>query len=159
MDNIEIERKFLVKGDFLPFVTKKEKIVQAYLCASPEKAVRIRIKGDLAYITVKGPSNENGFSRCEFEYPIPLADAKEMLTLSDSLIEKERNYIPMGEYVFEIDVFHGVHEGLIVAELELKSEDETFEKPDWLGEEVTGDERYYNAYLAFHPFTESSNHS
>ncbi|GHT76807.1 CYTH domain-containing protein [Bacteroidia bacterium] len=146
---IEIERKFLVKGDFLPFVSKTEKIVQAYLLAEPEKTVRIRIKGDSAYLTVKGEANANGFSRLEFEYPIPVEDAQKMLALTATgRIEKERNYVLFGDHLFEVDVFHGKHEGLIIAELELESEDEAFEKPEWLGEEVTGDERYYNAYLA-----------
>ena len=146
---IEIERKFLVKGDFLPFVSKKERIVQAYLLASPEKAVRVRIKGDSAYITIKGAVNTNGFSCIEFEYRIPVEDAQQLLTLASSgRIEKERNYVPFGGHVFEVDVFQGTHAGLVIAELELESEDEFFEKPDWLGDEVTGDERYYNAYLA-----------
>ena len=146
---IEIERKFLVKGDFLPFVSKKERIVQAYLLASPEKTMRVRIKGDSAYITIKGSANINGFSLLEFEYPIPLEDAQQLLQLAPShRIEKERNYVSFGGHIFEVDVFQGYHEGLIIAELELESEDEFFEKPDWLGDEVTGDERYYNAYLA-----------
>jgi CYTH domain-containing protein len=148
---IEIERKFLVKGDFLPFVDKKTSIVQGYLCGSKKRTVRVRIKDDSAFITIKGPSNENGFARAEYEYPIPVSDAVEIMKLSDSIIEKERYYIPVKDgHTFEVDVFHGAHEGLIIAELELQSEDEVFEKPDWLGEEVTGDERYYNAYLAKH---------
>ncbi len=156
--SIEIERKFLVKGDFLPFVKRKEKIVQAYLCASEERTVRIRIKGEAAFITIKGPSNKNGFSRCEFEYPVPVADAEEMLSLCYAgFIEKERHYVESGKHTFEVDVFHGANEGLILAELELESETEPYEKPDWLGEEVTGDERYYNAYLTLHPYT--SGHS
>jgi CYTH domain-containing protein len=146
---IEIERKFLVKGDFSPFVTKKVRIVQAYLTTTPERTVRVRITGDTAFLTIKGETNANGFSRLEFEYPIPVPDAQAMLKLAQpGFIEKERNYVPFGNHVFEVDVFHGVHEGLVIAELELQSETEAFEKPDWLGEEVTGDERYYNAYLA-----------
>ncbi|MDR0865532.1 MAG: CYTH domain-containing protein [Candidatus Symbiothrix sp.] len=151
-NNIEIERKFLVKGDFYPQVVKKERIVQAYLVSTLERTVRIRIKGENAFLTIKGAANENGFSRLEFEYPIPLADAQVMLELAQpGFIEKERNYVPFKNHLFEVDVFHGVHEGLIIAELELESEQEEFDKPDWLGEEVTGDERYYNAYLASHP--------
>jgi CYTH domain-containing protein len=146
---IEIERKFLVKGDFLPFVKRTDKIIQAYIYSSPEKTVRIRIKGEKAFITIKGPSNTNGFSRCEFEYPVPVADAEEMLKLcSPGYIEKERHYVEYEGHTFEVDVFHGAHEGLILAELELESETEPYQSPDWLGEEVTGDERYYNAYLA-----------
>ena len=150
--SIEIERKFLVKGDFLSSVKRKEKIIQAYLCASPGKAVRVRIKGEKAYFTIKGPSNSKGFSHAEFEYEIPVSDAEEILKLCDSgFIEKERHYVEFGGHTFEVDVFHGVNEGLILAELELESEKEPYEKPDWLGEEVTGDERYYNAYLASRP--------
>ena len=147
--SIEIERKFLITGNFMPFVQKTEKIAQGYLCASYERTVRVRIKGDSAFITIKGPSNENGFSRAEYEYSIPLVDAEELLKLCETFIEKERHYIPVGKHQFEVDVFHGLHEGLVIAELELQSEEEVFERPDWLGEEVTGDKRYYNAYLAF----------
>lgn len=148
-DHIEIERKFLVIGDFTPFIEKTERIVQAYLVASIERTVRIRIKGDSAFLTIKGASNENGFSRMEFEYPIPVQDAQDLLELAEpGFIEKERHYILYKNHLFEVDVFHGKHEGLVIAELELESEDEAFEKPDWLGEEVTGDQRYYNAYLA-----------
>ena len=150
---IEIERKFLVNGDFLPYVTRKEKIVQAYICNTPEKVVRVRMKGERAYITIKGPSNEKGFSRCEFEYEIPVADAEEMLKLCEPcFIEKVRHYVFFENHTFEIDVFSGANEGLVLAELELESEHEAFAKPDWLGEEVTGNSRYYNAYLALHPF-------
>jgi len=150
---IEIERKFLVKGDFLPYTTKKERIIQAYICNTPEKNVRVRIKEEKAYITIKGPSGKNGFSRCEFEYEIPVADAEEMLKLCESgFIEKTRHYVTYENHTFEIDVFSGANEGLVLAELELESEQEPFAKPDWLGEEVTGNIRYYNAYLAQHPF-------
>jgi Uncharacterized protein conserved in bacteria len=145
---IEIERKFLIKGDFRPFAIRKVSIVQGYLCAEPERTVRVRIKDDSAYLTIKGPGNENGFSRLEFEYEIPLEDGREMLKLSRQLIEKDRFLVPSGNHTYEVDVFRGRHKGLIIAELELDSESESFEKPDWLGEEVTGDERYYNAYLA-----------
>ncbi len=156
---IEIERKFLIKGDFFPFVTRKEKIVQAYLCNKPDKNVRVRIKGEKAYITVKGPSNKNGFSRCEFEYEIPVADAEKMLELCEpGFIEKVRHYVACENHTFEIDVFHGANEGLVLAELELESESEDFPRPDWLGEEVTGDVRYYNAYMIQHPF-KGINHS
>ncbi|GHT77296.1 CYTH domain-containing protein [Bacteroidia bacterium] len=151
--SIEIERKFLVKGDFLPFSTKKERIIQAYLSVDPERTVRIRTKGEKAYITIKGASNANGFSHVEFEYPVPLEDAEKMLELAVSgKIDKERHYIPVGNHIFEVDVFHGNHEGLIIAELELSAENEPFNRPDWLGEEVTGIEKYYNAYLAIHSF-------
>ncbi len=146
---IEIERKFLVNGDFYPYVKQTVRIKQGYLCAEKERTVRVRIKNDAGFITIKGPANVNGFARCEFEYPVPLADAEEMLALCPPIvIDKERHYIPFGNHTFEVDVFHGVHEGLVIAELELESESESFERPEWLGEEVTGDKRYYNAYLS-----------
>lgn len=148
---IEIERKFLVKGDFRPLALRRERIVQAYLVAEPERTVRVRIKGEQAYLTIKGPSNNNGFARAEYEYAIPVADAQSMLELAlPSVIDKERYYVPWGGHTFEVDVFHGVHEGLVIAELELEREDEPFERPDWLAEEVTGQKEYYNAYLATH---------
>lgn len=146
---LEIERKFLVVGDFLPFVTRKVQIAQAYLCVSKERTIRVRVKGEEAFLTIKGASNANGFSRLEFEYPVPVEDARQMIRLSPfPIIEKERCYVPVGQHVYEVDIFHGEKEGLVLAELELESETETFEKPDWLGQEVTGDERYYNAFMA-----------
>jgi CYTH domain-containing protein len=148
---IEIERKFLVKGDFYPFAVYNERIVQGYLCASKEMTVRVRIKKESAFITIKGLSEQKGLSRAEFEYEIPVADALEIADLCQSTIIKERYYIPEGNHIFEVDVFHGDNEGLIIAELELQSEDEPFSRPDWLGEEVTGDKRYYNALLSTHP--------
>jgi len=156
---IEIERKFLLKGDFHFHAIKKVRITQGYLCASSERTVRVRIKDEEAFITIKGPSGKTGISRAEFEYAIPYPDAIEMMKLCHSTpIEKERYYVPNGKHTFEIDVFHGAHEGLVVAELELDSENEPFNRPDWLGEEVTGDVRYYNSYLSTHPFN-PSNHS
>ena len=150
-NHIEIERKFLVKGDFYPYVLKKERIVQAYLTSTKERTVRIRVKGEEAFLTIKGAANKNGFSCKEFEYTIPLADAQEILELAQpGLIEKERHYIPYKNHLFEVDVFFGANEGLVIAELELQSEDEVFEKPEWLGEEVTNQKQYYNAYLASH---------
>jgi CYTH domain-containing protein len=150
MKNIEIERKFLVKGDFYSLANRKVKIVQAYLSAVPERSVRVRLKDDSAFLTIKGQANENGFSRAEFEYPIPVKDAEEIINLCEGIIEKERYYVPSGEHIFEVDVFHGAHEGLIIAELELQSENETFEKPDWIDREVTGNKQYYNSWLARH---------
>ena len=153
---IEIERKFLLKGDFHPYSIGKVKIIQGYLCASTERTVRVRIKEESAFITIKGPSGKTGFSRAEFEYEIPLVDGLEIMKLCQSTIEKERYYVPNGKHTFEVDVFCGVHEGLVIAELELSSEDEPFDCPDWLGEEVTGDRRYYNSYLSTHPFKASA---
>jgi CYTH domain-containing protein len=150
MNTIEIERKFLVNGDFLPFAVNNTKIVQGYLSTISGRTVRVRLKGDAAFITIKGATNKNGFSRSEYEYQIPVEDAEEIIKLCDSVIEKERFYIPFAEHIFEVDVFHGRHEGLIIAELELQSETESFERPDWLGKEVTGKREYYNSWLSEH---------
>jgi CYTH domain-containing protein len=153
---IEIERKFLVKGDFYRHAIGKERIVQGYLCVSNEWTIRVRIKGENAFITIKRPNEETGFSHLEFEYAIPYLHAVEIINLCRSKIEKERYYVPCGQHVFEVDVFHGIHEGLVIAELELSSEDEAFHRPDWIGEEVTGDERYYNSYLSMLSLTPSN---
>jgi len=153
---IEIERKFLVKGDFYPYAIKKSRIIQGYLCISGGITVRVRLKDESAFITIKGPSGRTGFSRAEFEYPIPYTDAVELMNLCQSIIEKDRYYVLEGKRTFEVDVFHGVHEGLVIAELELSSENETFNRPDWLGKEVTGDARYYNSYLSTHHFIGSN---
>ncbi len=156
--NIEIERKFLVKSpqndivisDFLDKeASRKFTIQQGYILASKEKTVRIRIKADKGFITIKSEANENGFSRFEWEKEISLNDAEQLLELCDEyIIDKTRYEVIFKGKTFEVDVFHGIHDGLLLAELELKTEDEPFEKPDWLGEEVTGDVRYYNAWLS-----------
>lgn len=152
----EIERKFLVKNtDFIKVTKSKHYIVQAFLNSTPERTVRIRIKDDLAFLTIKGKSNAEGTTRSEWEYEIPVVDAQAMLKLCEpGSIEKYRYIIPVGEHEFEVDVFEGENQGLIVAEVELESADEYFEKPDWLGEEVTGDVRYYNSNLSKKPFSE-----
>lgn len=149
---IEIERKFLVKGDFTPFVSKRIKMQQAYLSVTPKSTVRVRIKGEKGFLTTKGPSDQKRFSHAEFEYQIPFADAEKIMKLAPSgTIEKVRNYVPYQGHTYEVDVFEGRHKGLVFAELELESEKEAFEKPEWLGKEVTGDIRYYNSYLSTHP--------
>jgi CYTH domain-containing protein len=114
--------------------------------------VRVRAKGELGYLTIKGKTNENGFSRFEWEKEISLSDAEQLLELCDKfIIFKTRYEVPYKGKTFEIDVFHGLHEGLVIAELELQAENESYEKPDWLGKEVTGDVRYYNAWLSKRP--------
>lgn len=153
----EIERKFLVRGDFMPYVSGSERLTQGYLCSAAERTVRVRIKGEKAFLTIKGQSSADGLSRYEWEKEIPLSEAKELLALCEKgMIDKTRHIVRLpyegAEAVFEIDVFHGENQGLILAEIELDSEDETFDRPDWLGEEVTGDVRYYNSYLSAHPF-------
>lgn len=150
----EIERKFLVKGDFLSHVYNAQRIVQGYICSQPGRTVRVRIRGEEGFLTIKGASDEKGLSRYEFEQKIPLADAEVLLTLCEpGVIDKVRHLVKADMYTWEIDVFHGENEGLILAEIELSSEDEPFEKPDWLGEEVSGDRRYYNSMLTKHPYT------
>ncbi|MEO1010671.1 MAG: CYTH domain-containing protein [Bacteroidota bacterium] len=152
---IEIERKFLV--DSLAF--KEEafsvtRIVQGFLNTDPERTVRIRIDGDFGYITVKGLSNETGTARFEWEKELDLEEAEALLRLCEPVIlEKVRYRIPHEEHTFEVDEFLGSNQGLIVAEIELQSEDEPFERPQWLGEEVTGDVRYYNSSLSKKPYT------
>ncbi|KOP37007.1 CYTH domain-containing protein [Flavobacterium sp. WLB] len=151
---LEIERKFLVKSDdFKEQAFAKNQIAQGYLSSIAERTVRVRIKGDKAFLTIKGIGHQGGMSRFEWENQIPLDEAAELLKLCEKgKIEKTRYEIKFGKHIYEVDEFYGENEGLTMAEIELQSEDESFEKPDWLGEEVTNDERYYNAYLSKNPF-------
>ncbi|MFO0495752.1 MAG: CYTH domain-containing protein [Flavobacteriia bacterium] len=145
---MEIERKFLVKEQLWEAIEKPSpsRIVQAYLLNSPEKTVRIRIKGTKGFLTIKGPTQ--GISRAEFEYEIPLKDADELIsTFAEKVIEKFRYEISFKNHLWEVDVFTGKLEGLYLAEIELNSEDEHFELPDWVGEEVSTDPNYYNSNL------------
>ena len=150
----EIERKFLVKGDFKKHATKATKIIQGFLSTVPERTVRVRIKGDKGYLTVKGIGNKSGASRFEWEKEISVEDAKDLMAICEpGVIDKTRFIVPAGnDLFFEVDEFYGDNEGLTVAEIELPSEDTPFEKPDWLGEEVTGDVRYYNSMLMKNPY-------
>lgn len=151
--NIEIERKFLVKGAFKSFATKSYRIIQGYLILDNKKSVRIRIKGEKGYITIKNKPNENGFSTFFWESEIPIKEANQLLMLCENcVIEKTRYEVPFGTKNFEVDVFHGINDGLIVAELELKNKDDSFEKPVWLGMEVTNDKRYYNTFISKNPY-------
>jgi len=147
---IEIERKFLAQGDAwrgAPAVY----FCQGYLNRSKERTVRIRVAGEQGFLTIKGATS--GASRVEFEYDIPIADAKQMLALCDGpLIEKYRRKISYEGMVWEVDEFLGDNQGLVVAEIELESESQTFAKPDWVGDEVTQDARYYNSNLSLQPF-------
>lgn len=150
---LEIERKFLVDGDFLDQAEDSLHIVQGYLSLDKARTVRIRIQNEKAFLTIKGETNASGLSRYEWEKEIDQKEAKELLKLIiGSSIEKTRYRIPIGNHIFEVDVFSGENEGLILAEVELESETEAFEKPDWLGKEVSGDPRYYNANLVLNPF-------
>lgn len=152
---LEIERKFLVQGDFKSDAYKNERICQGYIVTNSNgRSVRIRIRGNKGYITIKGASNASGLSRFEWEKEIPLPEAEQLLAICDpGVIDKTRYLVKAGKHIFEVDEFHDQNEGLIIAEVELGSEDEQYEKPDWLGQEVTGDERYYNAYLSKNPYT------
>lgn len=135
--------------------THKSCIKQGYLPTQPTCSVRIRLEDDLAWLTIKGQGNASGTTRYEWEKTIEPGEAAELLELcTGHLIDKERFRVPVGPHCYEVDVFHGINEGLVVAEIELSDEHETFERPDWLGEEVTGQKRYYNASLTAHPFTE-----
>jgi len=152
----EIERKFLLKGDFLREVYESHHIIQGYLNSSKDRTVRVRISDNRASITVKGPSADNGLSHSEWEKEIAIEDAKDLMALAEPTpIEKTRHLIRTAgkSHPWEIDVFEGANAGLVLAEIELDSVDETVVLPDWIGEEVTGDIRYYNAYLSNHPFT------
>jgi adenylate cyclase len=145
---IETERKFLVKGEFRDKAIKSMDILQAYISVDPLKTIRIRIRGDEAFLTIKSPRVPGKIGRFEWEYSIPAEDAKMMLSIClPGKVVKTRYIVPYMEHEFEVDVFHDKNEGLIIAELELNSEDEEFEKPDWLGEEVTGDPQYYSSNL------------
>jgi len=149
----EIERKFLVKGDFKTPAVGQQKIVQGYLSTVPERTVRVRIKGDHGYITVKGIGSASGATRFEWEQEISVDEVESLLALCEpGVIDKVRYLVKAGDHTFEVDEFHGDNEGLVVAEVELGSEDETFDKPEWLGQEVTGEDRYYNAMLMRNPY-------
>jgi len=146
----EIERKFLVTStEFLSENTKSNRIVQGYLNSNSERTVRVRIKGNKGFLTIKGKGNESGTTRFEWEKEIPVAEAAQLLLLcEEGVIDKIRYEIPFGKHLYEVDIFEGDNTGLIIAEIELNEENESFEKPNWLGDEVTGDERYYNAFLS-----------
>lgn len=149
---IEIERKFLVRDETWRAGARGVPFRQGYLSTHRERTVRVRREGDRAVLTIKGPSV--GARRTELEYEIPVADADELLALCEQpLIEKTRYRVPVGAHVFEVDEFHGVNAGLVLAEVELADEAERFERPAWLGEEVTDDPRYVNANLVAHPYT------
>ncbi len=151
----EIERKFLVTStDYRKHAIARNFIAQGYLNSDPERTVRIRIKGEIGFITIKGKANEAMTTRFEWETEISLAEAKPMLEMCESgRIEKMRYEVRCGKHIFEIDEFEGENSGLIVAEIELSDENEAFQKPEWLGAEVTADARYYNASLSKNPYS------
>ena len=151
---IEIERKFLVlNADFKTAASSQNRIVQGYLNSHPERTVRVRIKGDKGFLTIKGKSYASGTTRMEWEKEIPLLEAEQLLLLCEKgVIDKIRYEIPIGNHIYEVDLFEGENKGLTIAEIELRSENESFEKPNWLGQEVTTDKRYYNSYLSKNPY-------
>jgi CYTH domain-containing protein len=151
----EIERKFLVTNtDFISESNSNNRIVQGYLNSDPSRTVRVRIKGEQGFLTIKGKGNASGTTRFEWEKEIDVAEAEALLLLCEKgIIDKIRYEILVGKHTFEVDVFSGENQGLVMAEVELSEENEFFEKPKWLGIEVTGDKRYFNSYLSENPFT------
>ena len=154
MSGLEIERKFLVVNEsYKELATSSTHIKQGYICSDRGRTVRVRIRGHQAFLTIKGPSFDNGLSRYEFEKEITLDEAEHLFRLcGPGVIDKTRYLVPVGNHVFEVDEFYGDNEGLVVAEVELSSVDEVFERPTFLGIEVTGDRRYYNSMLTLKPY-------
>ncbi len=150
---VEIERKFLLAGEGWRALGQPVLLRQGYLSSDPERVVRVRVEGERACMTIKGRSV--GATRGEWEYPIPLADANELLEglCQQPIVEKFRRQIEFAGKVWEVDEFLGVNQGLVLAEIELASEDQPFDKPEWIGEEVTHDKRYFNSNLVRHPFS------
>ena len=155
MSGLEIERKFLVRNDdYKRQAFGSSRICQGYICSGHGRTVRVRIRDDRGYLTIKGPSDAAGLSRYEFEKEITMDEARQLMKLCEpGSIDQTRNLVKSGAHTFEVDEFYGENAGLVMAEVELRSEDEPFEKPDFIGREVTGDRRYYNAHLVKHPFS------
>ncbi|MDD7564199.1 MAG: CYTH domain-containing protein [Alloprevotella sp.] len=150
---LEIERKFLVKGDYKTQATSSTRIKQGYICSERGRTVRVRLRDTKAYLTIKGPSRDNGLSRYEFEKEITFDEALSLFALCEpGIVDKVRWLVPAGNHTFEVDEFFGDNAGLVVAEVELSRADEFFIKPDFIGKEVTGDRRYYNSQLRKNPY-------
>lgn len=154
MDGLEIERKFLVTDDsYKQLAYDSSRITQGYICSDRGRTVRVRLRGHRGFLTIKGPSDAAGMSRYEFEKEITPAEAEQLFRLCEpGVIDKTRWLVRSGNHTFEVDEFYGDNAGLVMAEVELESEDETFEKPDFIGREVTGDRRFYNSHLRTNPF-------
>lgn len=153
--SLEIERKFLVRDDsYKALASSHSRIVQGYICSERGRTVRVRLRGEKGYLTIKGSSRNDGLTRYEFEKEISFDEALSLLSLCEpGTIDKERYLVPLADgHTVEVDEFFGENEGLVMAEVELSSEDDTFERPAFLGEEVTGDRRYYNSQLRRCPF-------
>ena len=155
MSGFEIERKFLVRNsDYKRQAFGSSRIQQGYICSGHGRTVRVRIRDERGYLTIKGPSENGGLSRYEFEKEITLDEAEHLMQLCEpGIIDKTRWLVKSGRHTFEVDEFYGENAGLVMAEVELGAEDESYEKPDFIGKEVTGDKRYYNAHLRLNPFT------
>ena len=151
---LEIERKFLVRDDsYKQLAFHSSRIAQGYICSARGRTVRVRIRDDKGFLTIKGPADVKGLGRYEWEKEIPLDEARELMKLCEpGMIDKTRYLVRSGKHVFEVDEFYGENEGLTIAEVELASEDESYEKPAFIGEEVTGDVRYYNSFLMKNPY-------
>lgn len=151
---LEIERKFIVTGEFKSLSTNCTHIQQGYIASGNGRTVRVRIRDEKGYLTIKGPCGKAGISRYEWEKEIPLEDARDLMTICEpGLIDKHRYLVPQPDgHVWEVDEFHGDNEGLIMAELEMKSEDEAYECPPFIGREVTGDRRFYNSHMRKNPY-------
>ena len=156
---LEIERKFLVVGDdYKRLAFSSSRIQQGYICSGHGRTVRVRLRDDCGYLTIKGPSVDGGLSRYEFEKEITKEEAEQLMQLCEpGLIDKTRYLVKSGKHTFEVDEFYGENEGLVMAEVELGSADEPYEKPDFIGKEVTGDHRYYNSHLRKNPFSQWKN--
>jgi len=154
MSGMEIERKFLIKdSSFKQQSHSHSHILQGYICSDRGRTIRVRLRDDEAFLTIKGPSADGGLSRYEFEHPITRDEAKHLLQLCEpGIVDKTRYLVDYEHHTFEVDEFHGDNEGLVMAEVELCAPDEPFAKPDFLGKEVTGDRRYYNSHLRSHPY-------
>lgn len=149
----EIERKFLVKGEYKSLAKASSHIMQGYISSQKGRTVRVRIRDEKGYLTIKGASSDDGLSRYEWEREIPLDEARELILLCEpGIIDKRRYLVDYAGHTFEVDEFYGDNEGLVMAEVELKEEQEEFARPEFLGEEVTGDRRYYNSCLKEHPY-------
>lgn len=152
--HFEIERKFLVTGEYKHLAVSHTDIEQGYFDSAPGRTIRVRIRDDRAYLTIKGPSEDGGLSRYEFETEVSLEDGRQLMKLcKPGRIQKTRWLVPNGKHTVEVDEFHGENEGLVFAEIELASEDEEYIRPGFLGKEVTGDKRFYNKYLMTHPYS------
>ena len=152
---LEIERKFLVVGEFRNLATSSTHIAQGYIASGNGRTVRVRIRGDKGYLTIKGPSDRAGLARFEWEKEITLEEAKALMSICEpGIVEKTRWLVPSedGRHTWEVDVFEGDNAGLIMAEIELESEDDEFKKPHFIGKEVTGDRRFYNSHMRHYPY-------